>query len=177
MVPETGRGEIWAPKPWALRVPPLSGVESLTPVNHPASWAYGGDRASMAALSSSTFSPLLCCSSVLCVIKMWLAWDGFRSGLWPPLATHKAIWSTCWMGSPTRVPPASSQETCSSSLAVVSSPKRRERNRSKGERPGQGPKDGHSAIRIIKALVSAQMLPRQLLRFGVYSYLRCPIIF
>lgn len=88
-------------------------------------------------------SPLLPCSSVPCVIKMWLVWDGFRSGLWPPPATLKAIWSTCWMGSPTRVPPASSQGTCSSFLAVVSPPKREEGGGGTGRRErdqGRGPR-------------------------------------
>lgn len=111
--------------------------------------------------SSSTFSPLLPCFSVPCVIKMWLAWDGFRSRLWPPLATRKAIWSTCWMGSPTRVPPASSQGTCSSSLAVVSSPpkgKQEEGGQKGGGESGQRPKNGHSPMQCMKTAFSAERL-------------------
>lgn len=89
--------------------------------NSPDSLGIGWGKAQHSP-GSSTFSPLLPCFSAPCVIKMWLAWDDFRSGLWPPQATRKAIWSTCWTGSPTRVPPVSSQGTSSSSLAVVSSP-------------------------------------------------------
>lgn len=75
----------------------------------------------------------------------WKAED--RSRLWPPLATHKAIWSTCWMGSPIRVPPASSQGTCSSSLAVVSPPKgKREEGGQEGGREARAGAQGQPQL-------------------------------
>lgn len=113
--------------------------------NSPNSLGIGWGKAQHSP-GSSTFSPLLPCFSAPCVIKMWLAWDDFRSGLWPPQVTRKAIWSTCWTESPTRVPPVSSQGTSSSSLAVVSSPPPKgkwERGWiERRERSGLKPKDG-----------------------------------
>lgn len=72
-----------------------------------------------------------------CVTRTWLAWDDSRSAPWPPQATRKAIWSTCWMGSSTRVPLACSQGTCSSFQAAVSFPKRGKWGTEGGVTPGQ----------------------------------------
>lgn len=149
-------------KPWALRGPICPWWGSPAPAHHLSPWAWAArGREEEHGPSFSAFSPLLPPSSVPCVIKMWLVWDGFRSGLWPPRATHKAIWSTCWTGSPMRVPPASSQGICSSSLAVVSPPKGKGkcRDEREEERPGQGPEDSRSPTQCTETLVSAHVLP------------------
>ena len=64
-----------------------------------------------------------------------------------------------------RVPPASSQGIYSSSLAVVSPSKRKGGcgDEREGERPGQGPEDSRSPMQCTETLVSAHMLPQQLL--------------